>query len=151
MSIPTIEIATAIHTALRALTWPDGWSVYARGVKTAADGTPDDTEIELKRVYPFAQIEAAERFPAGYGSALRAFGLKLRVTTHFPSDEFQTSLYEGADVMAGWMCGRPQLSLSSVVFVSIFFDQMPPAANFGEDQFGQYIEWQALIHTRTAP
>jgi len=151
MAIPAIEIATAIHTALRALTWPDGWSVYARGVKTLADGTPDDTAIELQRVYPFAQIEVAERVPNGHASILRAFGLTLRVVTDFPSDQFQTNLYAGADVMAGWICGNPQLSLTSVVFSAIFFDQQPAAANFGEDAFGQYIEWTAVVHTRTAP
>ena len=151
MAIPTIEIATAIHTALRALTWPTGWSVYARGVKTAADGTPDDTAIELKRVYPYAHIEVAERVPNGHASVLRAFGLTLRVVTDFPADQFQTNLYAGADVLAGWICGNPQLSLTSVVFSAIYFDQQPGAANFGEDQFGQSIEWTAVVHTRTAP
>jgi len=150
LSLPTIELATSIHTALRALTWPDGWAVYARGVPTEQDGTPVANVTECKRAYPFTDIIVGERLPGGHGSVLRAFGLTLRVVTRHPSDQFQATMYAGADVLAGWICSRPTLAgLTTIVCDSVYFDQAPTVGNFGDDAFGQYIEWTATINTRT--
>jgi hypothetical protein len=147
--IPTIELATKIHASLCALTWPTGWSVYARGVPTQPDGTPDAQAVQCQRNYPFADIIVGERVPGGHGSVLRAYGLIIRVVTWQPDDQFQSNLYAGADVLANWICSRPQLSPSSVVVDSVYFDTLPTMANFGEDSFGQYVEWTATINTRT--
>ena len=149
MSIPTIELATAIHPALRALTWPDGFAVYARGVKTDKDGTPNAQTVECARGTPCVDIIVGERLPSGHGSILRAHPLTLRVVTHQPHDQFQESMYTAGDVLAGWICSRPTLSgLTGIVCDSIFFSENPTMGNFGENSVGQYIEWTATINTR---
>ena len=156
MSIPAIEIATAIHTALRALTWPESspaWAVYARGVPTDIDGVPKAEAVESVRRFPFVDIIVGERVPAGHGSAIRAFGLIIRVVTHQPQDQFQAVLYAGADVLANWACSRPVIAPAGITFDAIFFDAPPNMVNFnvggGDNQFGQIIEWNAVINTRT--
>jgi hypothetical protein len=153
MSIPTIELATAIHTALRALTWPDGFAVYARGVPTNQDGAPNPEAVENKKSYPFVDVIVSERVPSGYRSILRAYPLVLRVVTYQPQDQFQVAMYTGGNAMGDWISTGPTLSgLTTVVFDSIFFSDAPTMGNFStpgsDNQFGQYIEWTATINTR---
>lgn len=148
-TIITIEIATLLHTAIKAEV-PSGVSVYARGVKTDLEGAVDDATNKVDRKCPMVDIIPTERHPQQHNSVLRSYPVIIRVITHGPDDPFQIDLYTVAHSVGEWLCTAPALALTLAEFDSLFIDGPPEPGNAGDNDILQYMEWNLIIYTRKA-
>jgi hypothetical protein len=150
-TIITIEIATAIHTALAAVV-PAGTAVYARGVRTNSEGTADDTATQFERVCPFVEIIVAERAPQGHGSALWRYPVRIRIATSArqSDDPFGIDLLTIGHAVGEWLCGPPSLSLSLAQFDALYTSEPPDVSNDGEGGSLQQMEYSSECLTRKA-
>lgn len=148
-TIITIEIATALHTALKAVA-PAGCAVYAQGLVTDAEGNADPNTTELRRSCPMIDIIPGERRPQMHASVLREYPVTIRAITYGPHDQWKETLYTVAQAVSGYLCGPPSLSLSLVHFDSLVITAHPQEPLFaGPNDTLQYFEWQIIINTRT--
>lgn len=147
-TIIPIEIATALHTALKSVA-PEGCNVYARGLVTDAEGNADPSVTELKRSCPMIDVIPGERRPQMHASVLREYPVTIRAITYGPHDQWQETLYTVAQAVSGYLCGPPSLSLSLVHFDSLVVPAQPEMGYSGPNDTLQYFEWQIIINTRT--
>lgn len=147
-SIVTIEIATQIKAALDAIV-PEGTVVYARGVPTDVTGKIADA-VKREVAFPAVDIIMAERTPHTFKSALQSYGVRIRAMTHYPSDQFQVTLYTLAQVVGNWVTSGPSLTLSLTNFDALVAGQAPEVGNTGDNDFVQYMEWSATVNVRKA-
>jgi hypothetical protein len=145
-AIITVEISTAIRSALSVVV-PAGTVVYAHGVMTDVEGYAQEVD-RMERKMPCVDIIPGERVPNGYASVLRQFPCRIRVMTWYPDDPFQIGLYTLANAVSEWICGPPSLTLASTHFDALVCESAPETGNFGENGYGQYMEWNTLIRTR---
>jgi hypothetical protein len=150
-TIITIEIATAIRTALLAVV-PTGTAVYARGVKTDIEGTADENALSFQRKMPCVEITVAERAPQGHASALWRYPVRIRVTTSArqTDDPFGVDLMTIGHAIGEWLCGPPSLSLTLAEFDALFTSEPPDVDNTGEGGSLQYMEYSSECLTRKA-
>ena len=150
-TIITIEIATAIRTALLAVV-PSGTAVYARGVKTDIEGTADENAVSFQRQMPCVEITVAERAPQGHASALWRYPVRIRVTTSArqTDDPFGVDLMTIGHAIGEWLCGPPSLSLTLAKFDALFTSEPPDVDSTGEGGSLQYMEYSSECLTRKA-
>jgi hypothetical protein len=147
-TVITIDIATAIRAAIAALTTlPDGTAVYARGVPTDIAGAVTDA-AKCERAMPSIDIIPSERRPFSHASALHTYPVRIRAMSWFPDDQFQVTLYTLAQAVANWLATPPSLTLTLAHFDALVCSQEPTVGNFGDNDYGQYIEWQIEVKTR---
>ena len=147
MATITIEISTAIHAALVPLAG-DIVAVYARGLVTDVNGLVTGVEERYERKMPCIDIIPSERVPNGYQSVLREFPCIIRVMTWRPDDPFQVELYNLGQIVGEWICGAPALTLPSTHFDALTCTEAPTMANFGDNDYGQVMEWATIVRTR---
>ena len=150
-TIITIEIATAIRTALLAVV-PSGTAVYARGVKTDIEGTADENAVSFQRQMPCVEITVAERAPQGHASALWRYPVRIRVTTSArqTDDPFGVDLMTIGHAIGEWLCGPPSLSLTLAEFDALYTSEPPDVDSTGEGGSLQYMEYSSECLTRKA-
>ena len=150
-TIITIEIATAIRTALLAVV-PSGTAVYARGVKTDIEGTADENAVSFQRQMPCVEITVAERAPQGHASALWRYPVRIRVTTSArqTDDPFGVDLMTIGHAIGEWLCGPPSLSLTLAKFDALYTSEPPDVDSTGEGGSLQYMEYSSECLTRKA-
>ena len=150
-TIITIEIATAIHTALAAVV-PTGTAVYASGVRTNSEGKADADAVQFERVCPFVEIIVAERAPQGHGSALWRYPVKIRIVTSArqSDDPFGTDRLTIGHAVGEWLCGPPTLSLTLAKFDALYTSEPPDVSNDGEGGSLQQMEYSSECLTRKA-
>jgi len=143
-TIPTIEIARAIKTALAAVV-PAGTTIYARGVadllaegESVTGGAAEDIS------YPLVSIVISKCAPQQYRSRLRAYPVTISAMTWYTEDKDQTVLYTLANKLSVWMAGPPSLTLSLCHFDAIVFQGDPQTDDAG---LIQGMTWQASVKT----
>ena len=143
-TIITIEIATAIRTALLAVV-PSGTAVYARGVKTNIEGTASENTVSFQRQMPCVEITVAERAPQGHASALWRYPVRIRVTTSArqTDDPFGVDLMTIGHAIGEWLCGPPSLSLTLAKFDALFTSEPPDVDSTGEGGSLQQMEYSS--------
>tara|TARA_R110002126_G_scaffold92879_3_gene220241 strand:- start:678 stop:1139 length:462 start_codon:yes stop_codon:yes gene_type:complete len=146
-TIVTIEIGTLMHAALSAVV-PSNSYVYARGLKTDAEGLIDPTVNKLDRKCPMVDIIPTERHPQQYESNLRAYPLMVRAITYAPDDPFQIDLYTLSNSVGEWICSSPNIGLTLAQFDAMYVDGPPEPGNAGENDSLQYMQWDLIIYTR---
>ena len=146
-TIKTIEIATLMHTALRAVVSDDVY-VYAFGVKTDNEGNPDAQAIKISRKCPMVEIRPSERVPQRHDSVLRSYPIRLRVITNGPDDQFQVDLCTISQAVSEWLCSSPALAMTLSEFDALVIEGAPEMGTGGNSDTLQYQEWQLTIKTR---
>lgn len=148
-TIKTIEIATLIHTALRAVV-PGGCAVYAHGVKTDSAGVPKENAVDIERKFPLVDIIPYERVPQQHASVLKSYPVTIRVITHAPKDRWKVEFYTIAQTVSDWLTDAPALALTLAEFDALVINGAPDMGNAGDKGVEQYMEWNITIKTRKA-
>ena len=142
-TIETIEIAKAIKAGLDTAL-ASAYPVYASGVKTNEEGTIDENVVENVRKLPNVVVTMRERNPLGYRSIMKEFPGRIRVATHFATDQFQVDLMTISSAVGTWLAKAPTLSLTLRKFDSLVVEQSPDVDVAEQIQFQQ---WEITVHT----
>jgi len=138
-TVITIEIATALKTALAAVVSDD--------ITFYVDGVLDDTsEGQDKFKCPCVVIVVNECLPQQYRSVIREYPVTIEANTWYPADKDQAELYTMMHGMSQWLA-EPTLSLTLAVFDAITIQGTPDRDVAGNLQ---YCRWQTLVHTTKA-
>jgi len=135
----TIDIATAIKAAVVAIV-PAGTSVVADGVVDDAASVNDDV------AYPSVSIVVSECSPMQYRSVLRSFPVSIEVSTWYPDDRNQQTLYAIGHAVSQWLA-EPSLTLTLAHWDALVLEGPPIRDVDGRVQF---FRWSGMVHTRKA-
>lgn len=142
-TIQTIEIATVMRAALADVV-PNGTAVYARGVPTDEDGTPNNNVTKNERRTPCVDIIPRERLPHFHASSLQEFAVIVRAFTNYDDDPFQVDLYTLCDAVGNYLADAPSLTLTLSEFDALVLQDAPEI----DLEMEQMQEWQVTVKTR---
>jgi len=140
--IITIEISELIRNALIPVVG-DSATVYARGVDTSAVSKAGT------HLFPMVDIIPRPRNPQQHSSVFMAYPVALRLVTFAPDDEYQITLYTVADLLSTWLVSNPRLNLTLAKFDALVVGGSPEFGYIGQNDSGQFLEWELTVNARS--
>jgi hypothetical protein len=136
-SVP-VDIATKLKAAIVGL---------SPGATVLADGVDDTGTGGDQTVLPCVAIVMSEASPFAYHSKLREYTGVIEVATYYADDKTQSTLYDIAAKVGGYLAGAPSITLESslAVFNALTIEQ-PPQRDL--DGYLQYMRWAILVRVK---